>query len=62
MSFQPELDALLNKILNQLQNENSKLSAHQQRCIKEVLQESFDAGYEEGLMDGEEIAEKPISG
>ncbi len=62
MSFQPELEKVYEKIIQQLQSNEANLSVKQKQIIKDALLESYDTGYEEGLADGEEITENPISG
>jgi len=38
------------------------LNVEDQKVIINALRESYGAGYENGLVDGKEITEKPISG
>jgi flagellar biosynthesis/type III secretory pathway protein FliH len=62
MSFNPEIDEVFTKVIEKLQAGNVSISNEQQNFIKKALQQSYDAGYEEGLTDGREIKERPISG
>ncbi|MCP8615450.1 hypothetical protein [Salirhabdus salicampi] len=59
--YKDEFDQLATKIYTQLGG-NVQLSDEDKEVIKRALKTSYDNGYEEGLMDGEEISEKPISG
>jgi hypothetical protein len=60
MSYQPEIELIKKKLIAQLQRE--PLTNEQIQIISNAIQDCYDAGYEDGLADGEEISEKPISG
>jgi flagellar biosynthesis/type III secretory pathway protein FliH len=60
MSYQPEIALIKKKLIAQLQQVS--LNSEQIQFISNAIQDCYDAGYEDGLADGEEISEKPISG
>ncbi|MRG85844.1 hypothetical protein [Salinibacillus xinjiangensis] len=58
MSYQPEVERIVKQIFKDVHS----VSEHERNVIKQALKQSYDVGYEDGLTDGEEISEKPISG
>ncbi|MBB6452343.1 hypothetical protein HNQ94_000788 [Salirhabdus euzebyi] len=62
MSFQPEFNAIKNKLFEELQVKQVSLPTEVRHLLEESLKQSYDCGYEDGISDGEEISDKPISG
>lgn len=49
-------------IINHLQQADQTLSTDAKKLIEKYIKESYDNGYEDGLTDGKDISDHPISG
>ncbi|GAA0480220.1 hypothetical protein GCM10008986_00910 [Salinibacillus aidingensis] len=62
MVFQPEFQQLFKEVVQKLERENVVFTQDQQQVLKQAFKDCYDTGYEDGITDGTEISERPISG
>ncbi|MBO8156127.1 MAG: hypothetical protein H0Z32_06705 [Bacillaceae bacterium] len=62
MNVQNEYEKLTEDVIRDLKKYQIQINERAINVIASAMKESYDTGYEHGLMDGKEISDKPISG
>jgi hypothetical protein len=62
MTFKKEYEIQTKRILDHFEQSQVSLSNTDKSLIEKAVREAYGAGYEDGLADGKEISEHPISG
>lgn len=62
LKYTREFEKLADGVIDYFSRNHGELSAKSKEVILKAIQESYDTGYEHGLMDGKEISDKPLSG
>ncbi|MGV3489455.1 MAG: hypothetical protein ACO1OC_12860 [Tuberibacillus sp.] len=62
MAFGKEDVTQTKVILNHLKKANHSINKADEEVIANAVREAYGAGYENGLTDGKDISEHPISG
>ncbi|SET33944.1 hypothetical protein SAMN05421676_10493 [Salinibacillus kushneri] len=62
MGYQPEYKQIVKEIVLELEHDDFLFNEKQREALEQALKNCYDTGYEDGMTDGKEISERPISG